>query len=82
MPPLCLPLNMKNIDDYMPAPHRIGYTYHDFRGNKINDYALKSCIFFKDNGLWITGSSREKPRLFLDSSLAITGEIGATLSAI
>jgi hypothetical protein len=38
----------------MPAPHRIGHTYHDFRGNKINDYALKSCIFFKDNGLWIT----------------------------
>jgi hypothetical protein len=35
----------------MLAPHRVGRTYHNFRGNKINDYALKSCIFFENNGL-------------------------------
>jgi hypothetical protein len=30
----------------MPAPHRVDHTYHNFRGNKINNYALKkSCIF-------------------------------------
>ncbi len=29
----------------MLVPHRIGHTYHNFRGNKINNYALRSCIF-------------------------------------
>jgi hypothetical protein len=37
---------------HMLAPHRAGRTYHNFRGNKINDYKMKSCIFFEDNGLW------------------------------
>ena len=45
----------------MLAPHRVGRTYHNFRGNKINDYALKSCIFFEDNDLWITGSYTHQP---------------------
>jgi len=25
---------------HMPAPHRVDQTYHNFRGNKINNYAL------------------------------------------
>ena len=43
----------------MLAPYRVGRKYHNFRGNKINDYALKSCIFFEDNGLWIKASIKE-----------------------
>jgi hypothetical protein len=38
----------------MLTPHRVSHTYHNFWGNKINDYAWKSCIFFEDNGLWLT----------------------------
>lgn len=33
----------------MLAPHIVGRTYHNFRGNKINDYALKSSIFIESN---------------------------------
>ena len=33
----------------------VGRTYHNFWGNKINDYALKSCIFFKSDVLLISG---------------------------
>ena len=29
----------------------------NFRGNKINNYALKSCIFVEIDDLWITGRS-------------------------
>jgi len=41
---------------HMPEPHRVGHTYQNFQENKINDYKMKSCVFFEDNCLWIAGS--------------------------
>ncbi len=34
------------------APLRTAHQYHDYRKIDINDYELKSCIFFKIADLW------------------------------
>jgi hypothetical protein len=33
-------------------PFIFDHPYHKYRGYCITDYALKSCIFFKADGLW------------------------------
>jgi hypothetical protein len=43
------------------SPHRIAHpylsrSYHNYRGNNINDYGLKSCIFAEVDDLLLTGS--------------------------
>ena len=40
----------------MLAPNRVGLPYHNYQGNNINNYRLKSCIFSEVDVLWITES--------------------------
>jgi hypothetical protein len=39
------------------APIRMAHQYHDYRGNNINDYGLKSSIFVKTAWLCSSGST-------------------------